>query len=72
MVTAGIKKSSTQGAKSKNGAKSAKPLSRILKSPSKIHKNKPLIIRNIPMTKYPIGLEKKEVISFLMIENKRL
>jgi hypothetical protein len=51
IVTAGIKNKKTQGAMTKKEDKSAKPLSRILKSPSKTHKNNPLMIKNKAITK---------------------
>lgn len=64
MVMAGIKNKNTQGAKKKKGFKSAKPAFRMLKSSLKNHKNKPLINKNTPMTKYAIGLAKNELNSF--------
>src|SRR5690554_4547775 len=66
--TAGIRNSNTQGANSKKGERSANPLSSILKLPLNTHRNNPLIIRNIEMTRYPIVLEKKELISRLIID----
>ena len=51
MVTAGIKKIKIQGANLKNGLKSANPEFKILKSPSKTHKNKPFSNKNTAMTK---------------------
>lgn len=65
IVIAGIRKVNIQGASSKNGAKLAKPLFGILKSPSKTQRNSPVAVRNRPITKYPIGEVKKVVISFL-------
>ena len=67
MVIAGIKKRKTQGAKQKNGVISAKPAFKILKSSSKINKNKPLISKKTPITKYAIGLAKNELNSFFKI-----
>src|SRR5690554_4927762 len=66
--TAGIKNNNTQGANSKKGERSANPLSSILKLPLKTHKNNPLIIKNIEITRYPIVLEKNEFISRLIID----
>ena len=51
IVTAGIRKIKIQGEIVKNGLKSAKPESKILYSPLKIHKNNPLRIRKIVITK---------------------
>jgi hypothetical protein len=51
MVTAGIKKISIIGAKLKNGLRSAKPLFRMLCSPSKTQRNNPFPIRKRAMTK---------------------
>ncbi len=51
MVTAGIRKIKIHGANLKNGPKSAKPEFRILNSPLKTHKNNPLSIKNIAITK---------------------
>ena len=51
MVTAGIRKIKIQGAKVKNGLKSANPLFKILKSPSKTHRNNPLRIKKMAITK---------------------
>jgi hypothetical protein len=64
---AGIKKRKTHGAKKKNGFKSAKPAFRILKSSLKIQRNKPLINKKTPITKYAIGLAKNELNSFFRI-----
>ena len=64
IVTAGIRKIKIHGAIWKKGARSAKPLLGILKSPSKTHKNKLVTMRNNPMTRYPIAEEKNEAISF--------
>src|SRR5690554_4833113 len=61
--TAGIKNSSTQGASSKYGDRSAKPESRMLKFPPNTQRNSPLITKNTAITKYPMVLEKKELIS---------
>ncbi|MGK0421523.1 MAG: hypothetical protein ACJAT9_001194 [Polaribacter sp.] len=69
MVIAGIKKRKTQGAKRKNEFKSAKPAFKILKLSLKTHKNKPLINKKTPMTKYAIGLAKNELNSFLKMAN---
>jgi hypothetical protein len=63
MVTAGIKKINIQGANLKNGPRSAKPEFKILNSPSKTQRNKPLSKRNIAITKYPMGDPKKDFIS---------
>jgi hypothetical protein len=51
MVTAGIRKSNIQGEMVKNGLKSAKPESKILYSPLNIHRNNPLRIKKIAITK---------------------
>jgi hypothetical protein len=69
MVIAGIRKVKIHGARLKKGFTSAKPLSRILYSPEKTNKNNPQTIRNIPITKYPIGEEKKDCISLFSIAN---
>src|SRR5690606_38805333 len=69
MVTAGIKKIKIHGANKKKGDISAKPKIKILKSPLKTHKNKPLSTRKIAMTKYPMGEAKNELISFLSMAN---
>src|SRR5690554_7590621 len=58
--TAGIRNNNTHGANSKKGERSAKPLSSMLKLPLNTHRNNPLIIRNIEITRYPIVLEKNE------------
>jgi hypothetical protein len=42
---------SKPGAKVKNGVKSAKPVFKILYSPSKTQRNSPLIIRKMAITK---------------------
>jgi hypothetical protein len=63
IVTAGIRNRRIQGDKLKNGLKSAKPLSKILNSPSKTQRNNPFIIRKMAITKYPIGDPKKDFIS---------
>jgi hypothetical protein len=65
MVIAGIKKMKIQGDNRKKEDRSAKPLSKILKSPLNNHKNKPFNNRKTAMTKYPIGEAKKLLISFL-------
>ena len=51
IVTAGIKKIKIQGESVKKGVKSAKPEFIILYCPSKIHKNNPLIIKKIAITR---------------------
>ena len=63
MVTAGIKNKRIHGANWKKADRSAKPASSILKVPLKTHRNKPLKTKNKAITKYPIGLAKKEFIS---------
>jgi hypothetical protein len=63
MVTAGIRKIKIQGARVKNGDKSANPLFKILKSPSKTQRNNPLSNKKIAITRYPIGEPKKDFIS---------
>tara|TARA_R110002012_G_scaffold9716_2_gene44789 strand:+ start:217544 stop:217774 length:231 start_codon:yes stop_codon:yes gene_type:complete len=70
MVIAGIRNIKIQGAIWKNGARSANPVSVILKGPLKTHRNKPVTTRNNPITRYPIAEEKNEDISFLSIANK--
>ncbi len=52
----------------KNGDKSAKPLFKILKSPSKTQRNNPLRSKKIAITKYPIGEPKKDLISLNNID----
>ena len=64
MVTAGIRKISIQGANLKNGLISAYPEFKMLKSPSKTHKNNPFINRKTRITIYPINELKNELISF--------
>jgi hypothetical protein len=51
MVTAGIRKIKIHGAMVKNGVKSANPLFKILKSPSKTQRNNPLSNKKIAITK---------------------
>ena len=68
IVTAGIKKIRIQGANVKNGLKSAKPLFKILYSPSKTQRNNPFPIRKTAITKYPIGEPKKDFISRITID----
>ena len=63
IVTAGIKKINIHGESVKNGLKSAKPLCKILYSPSKTQRNNPLSKRKMAITKYPIGEPKKDLIS---------
>ena len=63
IVTAGIKKIKIQGDIVKKGDKSAKPLFKILYSPSKTQRNNPFNNRKIAITKYPIGDPKKDFIS---------
>ena len=53
MVVAGIRNNKIQGANVKNGLKSAKPPFKILNSPSKTHKNKPFINKNIMKSRNP-------------------
>jgi len=67
MVIAGIRKIKIHGASRKKGARSAKPELGILKAPSKTQRNNPQTTRNKPITKYPIGEEKNEAISFFRI-----
>ena len=50
MVTAGIRNSNIQGEMVKNGVMSAKPESKILYSPLKIHRNKPFRIKKRVIT----------------------
>jgi len=69
MVTAGIKKIKIQGDNKKNEDKSAKPLSKILKSPLNNQRKRPFNNKNTAMTKYPMGEAKKLLISFFKIEN---
>ena len=64
-----IKKIKIHGASKKKFDKSENPKSRILKSPFKSHKTRPLSNRKTPMTKYPIGLAKNEFISFFKMAN---
>lgn len=64
MVMAGIRKMKIHGAKKKKPFKSANPVFRILKSPSKTQRNKPFKTKNTAITKYPIGVEKNEFSSF--------
>src|SRR5690606_30412823 len=68
IVTAGIKKIKTQGANVKNGVKSAKELSKMLKSPGKTHKKSPFKSKKTPITKYPISDPKKDCISLNNID----
>ena len=63
IVTAGIRKISIHGANLKNGLISAYPEFKMLKSPSKTHKNNPFSKRKMAITKYPIGEPKKDFIS---------
>ena len=72
MVMAGIKKIKIHGAILKNGFMFAKPLSKMLYSPVKTNKNKPLTTKNIPITRYPIGVAKKDCISLFKIANKNV
>ena len=51
IVTAGIKKIKIHGAKVKNGLKSANPLFKMLKSPSKTQRNNPLSSKKMAITK---------------------
>jgi hypothetical protein len=51
IVTAGIRNKNIQGDRVKNGLKSAKPESKILYSPLKIHRNNPFRIKKIEITK---------------------
>ena len=69
IVTAGIKNKRTQGANWKKADRSANPASNMLKVPLKTHKNKPLKTKNNAITKYPIGLAKKECISRFISAN---
>ena len=57
-----------QGEIVKNGVKSAKPLFKMLYSPSKTQRNNPLRTRKIAITKYPIGEPKKDFISRIIID----
>ena len=68
MVTAGIRKINIQGDKVKNGVKSAKPLFKILKSPSNTQRNNPLSNKKMAITKYPMGEPKKDLISLNNID----
>ena len=68
MVTAGIKNNKIHGAKVKKGVISAKPLLRMLNSPSKIQRNKPFKSKKIAITKYPTGAPKKDFISLNSID----
>jgi hypothetical protein len=68
IVTAGIKKINIQGEIVKNGDKSAKPLFKMLYSPSKTQRNNPLSKRKMAITKYPIGEPKKDFISLNNID----
>ena len=69
MVIAGIKKRKTQGVKQKNALTSAKPAFKMLKSLSKINKNKPLISKKTPITRYAMGDAKNELNSFFRMAN---
>src|SRR5690606_26249047 len=69
IVTAGMRKIKIQGDSKKNEDISAKPLSRILKSPLNSQRNNPLSNKNTAITKYPMGEAKKELISLFKIAN---
>jgi hypothetical protein len=61
---AGIKKIKIHGDKRKKEDKSAKPLSKILKSPLNNQRKRPFKTKKTAMTKYPMGEAKKLLISF--------
>src|SRR6478672_11016498 len=63
MVTAGIRKIKIHGEMVKNGLRSANPLFKMLKSPSKTQRKSPLSSRKMAITRYPIGEPKKDLIS---------
>src|SRR5688572_27782113 len=69
MVTAGTKKIKIQGTSKKKFPRSAKPWSKILYSPLKTHKKRPVSPRKAPTIRYPAGEVKKERTSFLKIAN---
>ena len=64
---AGIRNKNIHGARLKNGFKSAKPLSRILYPPENTNRKNPQAIRNNPITRYPVRVEKKDCISLFSI-----
>src|SRR5690606_19439888 len=69
MVTAGTKKIKIQGASKKKFPRSAKPWSKILYSPLKTQRKRPVSPRKAPTIRYPAGEVKKERTSFLKIAN---
>src|SRR5690554_8212455 len=68
MVTAGIKKINTQGARVKNGFKSAKEPSRRFKSPSNSHKINPFSNKKTAITRGSLSEGKSECTSRNNIE----